>query len=247
MWQGAPSQQLHLKVPPTPFFWRANRLRKWEVERSFGVTTNGECEFYLENHGGQFAFRNKASGKFLCAESHGLRADRDSYKDWEKFSIQVTNLDQSLTVLTPYGPVSVQGGVALVDLVLTYHVAFRAKVIAKRYAAPVGLKRGKITFSSDDCVWEFLPHPSRNAYFIRNADHPDEFWHCTSRDTALRPTHTRHEVESAFKVDFSRGRYFFKSVATQKYGSADGSRVVFNRDKADNWEAFEIVVLHQLD
>ena len=248
LWQGAPSPNLQLKVAPTPFFWRANRLRKWEVERSFGATTNHECEFLLENHGGQFAIRNKASGKFLCAESHCLRADRDSYKDWEKFSVQIVNVDQSLTLLTPFGPMTARNGIQCFDLVLTYHVAFRAKISSKKnYDAVIGLKHNKPDFTNNDSVWEFLPHPSRNAYFIRNADHPDLFWHVHGSDPCLKTSSARHDVESAFQIDFHHNRYYFKSVATQRYGTAESHKVVFNRDKAADWEAFSIVVLHQLD
>ena len=54
-------------------------------------------------------------------------------------------------------------------------------------------------------------------------------------------------MENAFQLDFKHGRYFFKSVAVQKYGTAEAGRVVFNRDKAADWEAFGIEVMHQLD
>jgi len=247
--QWAPSPgKLQLRCAPTPIFLRANPRRKWQVETSFGMVANNESVFQLENNGGHFAIRNRASGKFMCAESHCLRADRPNFKDWEKFSISVLSTDQNLTVLTPFGPMQVQQGVPCVDLVLTYHTAFRAKVCSKRnHDASLGLKKGRLTFTNEDSVWEFIPHPNRNAYFIRNADHPDTFWN-VGKDHNLKPTHHRHEVESAFQVEFHHNRYFFRCLSNPgKYGSADSSHVVFNRDQPKDWEAFLIVVVHQLD
>lgn len=182
----------------------------------------------------------------MTAESDCLRADRDAFKDWEKFEIRVVNVNASLTVLTPFGPMTVES-VPHVDLVLTYHVAFRAKISSKKnYDALVGMKREKVTFTSEESVWDFLPHETRNGYYIRSSSHPDLFW-CVGKDPHLHLTKHRHEVECAFTVSYHHSRYYFKSVALEKYGSAESSRIVFNRDKGSDWEAFTIVVLEQLD
>lgn len=77
-WIPAPSPTLQLKVPPSPLFLRANRHDKWNIERFFGMP-DADCLFSLENHGGHFAIRNRASNLFMSAEDHGLRADRAQY------------------------------------------------------------------------------------------------------------------------------------------------------------------------
>ena len=75
----------------------------------------------------------------------------------------------------------------MIDLVLSYHVAFRARISSQKNGqALLGLHKGKIDFTTHDTLWEFLPAPHRNAFLIRNADHPDQYWHCTVKDNAVK-------------------------------------------------------------
>jgi hypothetical protein len=244
-WGPAPSPVLQLKVPPTPLFLRASRGANWEVGRVFGAA-GPEAAFYLENHGGHFALRNQASAQYVSAEDNCLRANRKDYKDWEKFSIEVLRTEQ-LTLLTPFGQIKVNEAVPCFDLIMTYHVAFRARVRTHRHAEGlIGLHKGHINFSNNDAVWEFIPCHHRNAFLIRNADHPDIYWTCTSRDATLRPGGAR-DREAEFELDFKGKHYFFRNCATQRYASAEMFSIVCNRDKAAGWEAFALDVLHQLD
>ena len=244
-WQPLPSNVLQLKVAPTPLFLRANRNQGWSIGRCFGVH-GPETTFFLENHGGSFAIRNAASAQFLSAEDHGLRANRKEFKDWEKFTIDVVHADQSLSLLTPFGPIAVPNQVPMVDVAMSYHVAFRARVRANRNNNLLGYHHNKVEFSSHDVVWEFLPTPHRNSFFVRNADHPNIYWHATAQDTAIKPG-ACHERDSEFELEFHGSHYFIRSVATGKFGSADGSRVVCNRDSPQGWEAFSLEIMHQID
>ncbi len=182
------------------------RGANWIVGRSFGVSSP-ETAFYLENHGGHFALRNQASGQYVSAEDNCLRANRREYKDWEKFSIEILRTDQSLTLLTPYGPILANEAVPCFDLVMTYHVAFRARIRTNRYGGTIGLHKKSISPCNHDTTWEFIPAHHRQAYLIRNADHPDVYWTATAKDNAVKAGAPR-EGESEFEVNFKAASFF---------------------------------------
>merc|ERR1711916_208683 len=134
---------------------------------------------------------------------HCLKADRAKYDDWEKFGVEVVRADPSMSIQAPFGQVAVISvdGIPPVDPLLTYHAAFRCKIRALRNGHWVGLHKGKLGFTVNDCVWEMIPHPSRNAYFIRNADHHEFFWVATRKDNRVHVSTHQHEVESAFQLE----------------------------------------------
>lgn len=73
------------------YYWQADGRDQWKMKMHTGA--DDWESFRMEKHGDGWAFKNVASGKYLCAEpdSHSVHliANRDNKAAWEKFSVRV--------------------------------------------------------------------------------------------------------------------------------------------------------------
>jgi hypothetical protein len=249
MWRPIITDSLKLGCEPGPSYLVANKSTGQYVTRHHGEPGEDGMWELVKNKTG-ISLLNVKSRRFMSTHHKGVMANRREAKEWESFSID-TKDTKGVPSPMPY-----------VDIIMTYSINFRARIVSLRFHQLVGVKKKgqEVSFVEKNSVWDFIHTPDRNAYYIRNVDKPHVFWSVDEGSKSSRIKVRDHKEarrrpelgpDCQFQLAFQGKHYFFRSFYG-RFAAADSGigyvhgRMFANRKDKGYWEAFSIYVIEQL-